>query len=169
MANWAIHLIVPLLALLIVSRREDMKYILLLLPLALVPDLDTFFTMHRVLLHNIFLPLILLLAAMLFIDKRKPLIITSVYFASHALLDLFAGGVMLFYPVYDRPAFVDASLSFTRTDQINWVFEYGFSDNNQNMNAYGYIFDNAGAGALVFILLAGICVLYRNKFMKKES
>lgn len=169
MANWAIHLIVPLLALLIVSRREDMKYILLLLPLALVPDLDTFITLHRALLHNIFIPLILLLSAMLFIDKRKPLIIASVYFASHVLLDLFAGGVMLFYPLYNRLAFVDASLSLTRTNEVNWVFEYGFSDYSQNWTkAYGYIFDNAGAGALVFILLAGVCVLYRNRFMKEE-
>lgn len=167
MANWAIHIIVPLLALLIVSRREDMKYILLLLPLAVVPDIDTFVILHRALLHNIFIPLILLLAAMLFIDKRKPLIIASVYFASHTFLDLFAGGVMLFYPIYNRLVFVDASLSLTQTDEVIYTFEYGFSDYIMT-KADGFIFDNAGVGALVFILLAGVCVLYRNRFTKKE-
>ncbi|MDP2766171.1 MAG: hypothetical protein Q8O41_01780, partial [Candidatus Methanoperedens sp.] len=61
MPNWAIHLIVPLLALLIVSRKEDWKYILLLLPLAVVPDLDTFLTQHRALLHNMFIPVVFLI------------------------------------------------------------------------------------------------------------
>ena len=59
MPNWAIHLIVPLLALLIVGRKEDYKYILFLLPLAVLPDIDTFVTEHRALLHNIFIPAIL--------------------------------------------------------------------------------------------------------------
>lgn len=53
MPNWAIHLIVPLLALIMVSRKEDWKYVLLLLPLAVVSDVDTFVTQHRALLHNI--------------------------------------------------------------------------------------------------------------------
>jgi hypothetical protein len=169
MANWVIHLIVPLLALLIVSRREDMKYILLLLPLALVPDLDTLVTLHRALLHNIFIPIILVLSAIIFFERRKMLIIASVYFASHVMLDLFEGGVVLLYPVYNRLAFVDASLSLTPTNAVNWIFDYGFTDYSKDwMNAHGYIFDSVGAGALVFILLAGICVLYRNRFSKKE-
>jgi hypothetical protein len=64
---------------------------------------------------------------------------------------------------------VDASLSLTPTNAVNWIFDYGFTDYSKDwMNAHGYIFDSVGAGALVFILLAGICVLYRNRFSKKE-
>jgi hypothetical protein len=46
MPNWAIHLIVPLLALLIVGRKEDYRYILFLLPFAVFSDIDTFATEH---------------------------------------------------------------------------------------------------------------------------
>ena len=70
MPNWAIHLIVPLLALLIVSGKEDYKLIFLLLPLAVISDFDTFFTQHRAMLHNIFLPLLLFLFGWAIKEKR---------------------------------------------------------------------------------------------------
>jgi hypothetical protein len=40
MPNWAIHLLVPLLVLMIVGKKEEYKYILLLLPFAVFPFID---------------------------------------------------------------------------------------------------------------------------------
>jgi membrane-bound metal-dependent hydrolase YbcI (DUF457 family) len=170
MPNWAIHLIVPLLALLMVGRKEDHKYILLLLPLAVLPDIDTFFTEHRALLHNIFIPAILLLFG-IFIQKMRTLFfIAAVYFASHVILDLFGGGVVLFYPIYNDMAFIDASLEMGRTNQLVWTFDYGFNNYSEGWKiAQGYISDSVGTGSMVLILVASIWAAFMNRIFEKED
>jgi hypothetical protein len=163
MPDWPIHLIVPLLALLIVSRKEDQKYVLLLLPLAVVPDIDSLATQHRVLLHNIFIPLLLILFSLIMKEKRTLFVIAAVYFASHVFMDMFGGGVVLFYPVYNQMAFVDASLQMDHSNGLIWTFDYGFKDYGPPwQNAFGYISDSIGTGAMAFVFLAGVCVAYRN-------
>ncbi len=167
MPNWSIHLIVPLLALLIVSRKEDWKYILLLLPLAVVSDLDTFVTQHRALLHNIFIPVILLFFAWKIREHRTIFMISAAYLASHVVLDMFGGGVVLFYPIYNRMAFVNASLSLEQPVNVIWTFKYGFEEYGSEWeNALGYITDSPGTGALVFVFLAWVCVLYRDRIKR---
>src|SRR5665811_2251706 len=79
MPNWAIHLLVPLLVLFIVGRKEDYKYILLLLPFAVLPDIDTFATEHRALLHNVFIPLALVLMGLSLKKMRTLFFITAFY------------------------------------------------------------------------------------------
>jgi len=163
MPDWPIHLIVPLLALLIVSRKENLKYVFLLLPLALLPDFDTFAVQHRALLHNIFIPLILGLCGLASTKYRAIFIIASAYIASHVLLDLFAGGVVLFYPIYNGMAFVDASLKMSQTYNFLWTFDYGFRPYADGWKtAYGYISDSTGTGAMVFVLIACVCSAYRH-------
>ncbi len=162
MPDWPIHLIVPLLALLIVSRKENRKYVFLLLPLALLPDFDTFAIQHRALLHNMFIPLILGLCGLTIKKYRTIFIIASVYIASHVVLDLFAGGVVLFYPIYNGMAFVDASLKMGQAYNFLWTFDYGFRPYAPEWKtAYGYISDSTGTGAMAFILMACVCVAYR--------
>lgn len=169
MPDWPTHLIVPLLALLIVSHKEHQKHILLLLPLAVLPDIDTFFTQHRALLHNMFIPVILLIAGWVIKEKRAFFVIASVYIASHVFLDMFSGGVVLFYPFYDRMAFVDANLRMTGANELIWMFEYGFNSYGTGWKtAHGYISDSAGTGGLIFLLFSGICIAYRKLVLKRE-
>lgn len=165
MPDWPIHLIVPLLALLIVSKKENHKFILLLLPLAVIPDFDTFVTQHRALLHNLFIPLLLLLSGLLIKKERPVFVIASVYIASHVLLDMFGGGVVLFYPIYNVMAFVDTSLKLSQTNELLWTFDYGFRQyyGSGFEIGYGYISDSTGAASMVFVLLAGVCAAYRNR------
>lgn len=170
MPNWAIHLIIPFLALIMVGRKEDYKYILLLLPLAVFPDIDTFATEHRALLHNIFIPAILFFIGLSIKKLRAIFLIAAVYFAAHVILDLFDGGVVLFYPVYNEMAFIDASLEMSKTNQLLWAFDYGFSSYDENWKtAYGYISDSVGTGSLVFVLAAGIWKAYRDRIFEKEN
>ncbi len=167
MPNWAIHLIVPLLALLIVSRKEDWKYILLLLPLAVVSDLDTLVTYHRALLHNMFIPAILLFFGWRMRKYRTIFMISATYLASHVVLDMFGGGVVLFYPFYEKMAFVNASIGLEQPVSLIWTFDYGFEKyGSEWKNAMGYITDSPGTGAIVFILLAGIYVFYRDRIKR---
>ncbi len=170
MPNWAIHLIVPLLALVILGRKEEYKYILLLLPLAVLPDIDTFAAQHRALLHNIFIPAILFFIGLSIKKMRTAFLIAGVYFASHVFLDMFGGGVVLFYPVYNEMAFIDASLEMSKTDQLLWTLDYGFRSYSENWKTgYGYISDSIGTGSLVFILAAGIRAAYRKRIFESED
>jgi len=157
MPNWAIHLLVPLLALLIVGRKEDHKYILLLLPFAVFPDIDTFATEHRALLHNIFILLVLALIGISLKKMRTIFFITAFYFASHVILDLFGGGVVLFYPFYNEMAFIDASLEISKTKELLWTFDYGFSGYSDGWKvAQGYVSDSIGTGSLALVFVAGV-------------
>ncbi len=170
MPNWAIHLIVPLLALLIVGRKEDYGYILLLLPLAVIPDIDTFLAQHRALLHNAFIPLLLIFFGWIFKEKRTIFIIAAVYIASHVFMDMFDRGVVLLYPFYDKMAFVDAGLKMSQANMLTWTFDYGFKEYSiGSMKAYGYITDSIGTGALLFVFLAGVCVAYRKWYRWQKT
>jgi len=157
MPNWAIHLLVPLLALLVVGRKEDYKYILLLLPFAVFPDIDTLAFEHRALLHNLFIPLVLVLIGMLLKKMRIIFFITAFYVASHVILDLFGGGVVLFYPFYNEMAFIDANLKLSATNELLWTFDYGFTNYGNGWKvAQGYISDSVGTGSLALVFLAGV-------------
>ena len=61
-------------------------------------------------------------------------------------------------------AFVNASIGLGQTDNVIWTFRYGFDEYGSGWkNALGYVIDSPGTGALLFVLLAAICVLYRNR------
>ncbi len=167
MPDWAIHIIVPLLALMIAGRKEDHKYILLLLPLAVIPDFDTFVEEHRALLHNVFIPLVLIGLGLLIRSKRSIFLIAAVYIGFHTILDLFGGGVVLFYPLYTKIAFIDVSLEMDKTNHLLWIFDYGFSNYGEGWRiARGYISDSIGTGSLILILIAGLWA-YRCKLYEK--
>lgn len=141
-----------------------MPYTLYLLPLALFPDLDHFLHLHRAGFHTMFIPLIFLGAYMMYRNpKKRYLMITgAVYTISHVVLDLFDGGAGLFYPVTSHIYFITAELSYHQG--FFWILDWGavpYSD--RWIEANGYIFNSAGAGSLVFLLLAGICIYYRSR------
>ncbi len=169
MPDWPIHLIVPLLVMLIVYKREEKKYILLLLPLSVIPDLDTFVTQHRALLHNIFIPTLLFFIGLMVKENNRIFFIASGYLASHVILDMFSGGVVLFYPLYNEMAFVDASLAMSKTNELIWTFDYGFGHYSKGwMNASGYISDSAGTAAMLLVFLAGVRVAYMNRIKEEK-
>ncbi|MFO7792807.1 MAG: hypothetical protein R6W73_07515 [Candidatus Saliniplasma sp.] len=95
------HITIPLLILL--ALRINTRKVLLMLPLAVVPELDVFFGYHRLLFHNIFIVFLLPLIWALFIYKYKEewfgyAWIALFFLSSHLLLDI-TNGVAIFYPV----------------------------------------------------------------------
>lgn len=106
MPDLVLHIIIPLVALLLFYDRRCRTYVLLLSPLAVLPDIDHLVSadLARVLLHNIFVLLPpLLVGVYAYITGHKKAsniaLIAVFYLGSHVLLDLFQGGVALFYPV----------------------------------------------------------------------
>jgi membrane-bound metal-dependent hydrolase YbcI (DUF457 family) len=100
------HIIVAVSLLWLFWDKKYRNYVLLLFPLAVLPDLDHFLPpFHRLLLHNVFIlvPVIGLALYARFRAKNDVLynvaLIASFLLLSHLLLDLFTGaGVPLFYP-----------------------------------------------------------------------
>jgi hypothetical protein len=101
------HLIVATSLLWLFWDKKYRNYVLLLSPLAVLPDVDHFLPpFHRLLLHNIFIivPTISLAVYARFWAKNDVLfnvsLIATFFLLSHLLLDLFTGaGVPLFYPL----------------------------------------------------------------------
>ncbi|MBL7169555.1 MAG: hypothetical protein ISS48_00875 [Candidatus Aenigmarchaeota archaeon] len=99
------HYTIPVLFLLFLFK-SDKKLILLLAPLTLMPDLDFFTNIHRLLFHNIFFVIglswlsYLLLGKLFKINNKKEFFfITLFLLGSHLLLDFDAYGVAFFYPL----------------------------------------------------------------------
>ncbi len=95
------HITIPLLILL--ALRVETRKVLLMLPFAVILDLDVFFGYHRLLFHNLFVAFLLPLAWCIFIYKYKRewfeySWIAFFFIFSHLLLDL-TEGIALFYPM----------------------------------------------------------------------
>ncbi len=108
------HIVIPLLVLL--ALRVDTKKALIMLPLAVVPDIDLFFRMHRMLFHNIFVLVIIPLIIGLYVYKyhRKyfPFAWIGIfYLISHLVLDL-SEGIGMLYPLTTDFYSIQASLYF---------------------------------------------------------
>jgi len=100
-----IHVGVVLVALLLYFDDRNRKYVLLLLPFAVLPDLDHFIPFYsREMLHNVFL-LVPPFAVALYGLKTKNNVLYSIALMagfvlfSHLVLDFFNGGEALLYPL----------------------------------------------------------------------
>lgn len=116
MANASMHIILPMLMLLIFY--DDIRSILMLLPVSVFPDLD-YFLVHRGTLHNIFIPVCLLMIYLK--TKSQKIAIAIVYLGSHLFLDIFDMGIIPFYPLSIRNFMIDAEfgLEIVKTTTID--------------------------------------------------
>ncbi len=106
------HITIPMLILL--ALRVDTRKILLMLPFAVILDLDVFFGYHRLLLHNVLIAFFLPLMWTIFIYKYKKewfsyAWIALFFMVSHLILDL-TEGIALFYPITSTFYSVEVSL-----------------------------------------------------------
>ncbi len=105
MPSPVIHIVVALVALLLYFDDRNRKYVLLLLPLAVLPDLDHFVPYApRVVFHNVFLLVIPLVIALYGLKIKNKVLYGVALMAgfclfSHLMLDGFNGGEVLFYPL----------------------------------------------------------------------
>lgn len=111
--DFAGHYVIAALVGLAVFGRRDWKKILALSLLAVLPDFDFFFGLHRVLFHNIFFAVIIGLAVYAVLKKTGDLqalkhsAFASAAVISHLLLDLGRPGIALFYPLLGKGLFLE--------------------------------------------------------------
>ena len=122
------HVLLPLLFLL--ALRIDTKKAILLAPLAILPDFDAAFNLHRAVFHS-FIPVIILPIGLILYSKiKRPewmlgSLLVLFYLASHIVLDL--GGVAFAWPFTTDMLYFDPEVTFNMNGGINFVFhlQYG--------------------------------------------
>jgi len=96
------HMLIPVMLAAIAGL--DKKKAFLLGPVAVIPDLDTLLTAHRVYFHTVFIPIIIALVSFAHVWKKswKPhcqiVFVSSLFYLSHLFLDFFSGSVALLWP-----------------------------------------------------------------------
>ena len=169
MPELLIHLLLPAAALIIAGF--DRKLVLIFCPIAILPDFDIFFGIHRSFMHSLFFLGAICAILLLYTIYYKPqwkthAIIISILLLSHPILDFFTAPVQLFWPIQsyfwlridpptldfatlaiDFGAFVIALLILT-PEAAGGILE--------PTEPLG-LFSNEG---LLFLLLMGIAVMY---------
>ncbi len=152
------HIFIPFVILFIFADKLklDLKKIAIFSFFGIFLDFDIFL-FHRASFHNIFILIIPLLAFIFMKDKETPGIIFF-YLASALILDIFDGGVYLFYPFYDNVFFARTEIWFHHGFMP--VLDYGISKNimNNGRNEPMISSENFAVSVilLVFILISFI-------------
>jgi len=122
------HLLLPILFLL--ALRIDTKKVLLFAPLAILPDFDAAFNLHRAVFHS-FIPVVILPVGLILYSRVKrpdwmlSALLVFFYLASHVVLDL--GGVAFAWPFTTDMLYFDPEVTFNMHGGINFGFhlQYG--------------------------------------------
>jgi hypothetical protein len=106
--SFVVHGLVPLLVILAL-RLAPPRVALATLPFTWLPDLDFWIGVHRATTSNVFI-----LLPTLYLwwrwraerpDRAQYAGVATIYLASHLVMDLFAGGIVPFWPIWDRTVF----------------------------------------------------------------
>jgi len=108
-----VHFVVPFTALLLF--HVDLKKALPISLLALLPDVDALFLVHRSLSHSIVVMLIVAAPFLLLTYKFKPglrsyALLASMAVASHLILDVFSGYTPIVWPFCDYSVWIKAEV-----------------------------------------------------------
>jgi len=131
------HIFIPVAILLLFSKKLKLNpgEVIGFSFFAVLPDIDGIYfgsiPLHRVLFHNIFIVIIPFLLFILAKNKREVFGIICFYLTSHLILDLFTGGIFLFYPVYNNVFFARVELLLSH-DSFIPALEYGISNRFMN-------------------------------------
>ncbi|HIH01068.1 TPA: metal-dependent hydrolase [Thermoplasmata archaeon] len=152
------HLLLPLMFLLAI--RMDHRRAIMFAPLAVLPDFDALFDLHRALGHSFVPILIVPMAILLYSRYRRPewllsALIVQFYLASHVVLDL--GGVAFLWPMIPEQFYFEPSITFSTDGGINMGFylDYGMRELPE-MTTTSFLSDTGFALILLGVLMAAV-------------
>lgn len=180
MVSWVPGIVVPTLAALAFFRTLPRRWVLGLAPLAWVQDLDILSPgAHRVYSHNLWVALVPLVACWMLWRRRDPtapflafaarpgwpvaLLLASYYFAAHTFLDVFAGGVLLFWPLSQTNFFLFYEIYIDlQTGEAEAVGEAGTSEGAPELSTdYPWLtFEHTATLAFFAVLAAAMLVAF---------
>jgi membrane-bound metal-dependent hydrolase YbcI (DUF457 family) len=153
-----LHLALPLLFLL--ALRVDTRMAVLLAPLAIFPDFDAAFGLHRAALHNFIFIIVLPVTLIAYSKLVKPTwlpwaLVAQFYLASHVVLDL--GGVAFMWPIVEDQIFFDPEITFNLQGGVNFGFslEYGLRPYSP-MGTTDFLSESGFALIFLAVLVAGV-------------
>jgi membrane-bound metal-dependent hydrolase YbcI (DUF457 family) len=124
-----LHLLLPVLFLL--AMRIDTRKVLMFAPLAIFPDFDAVFELHRAVFHSFIPILVLPIGLIVFSKLKRPewmlrAMLVQFFLASHIVLDL--GGVAFLWPFVKDQLFFDPVVNFNLQGGVNFIihFDYGW-------------------------------------------
>jgi len=152
------HLVLPLLFLLAV--KVDARKALLLAPLAVLPDLDALFGLHRALGHSFIPILVVPMTVLAYSHLKRPewvpaAMIAQFYLASHVVLDL--GGVAFLWPIVEDQFYLNLAVTLDATDGFDIGFDADWGMQELADMETTYILSEFGfAIILLAVLLAAV-------------
>lgn len=161
-----IHFIIPFF--LLAMSGLGAKKAALISSLAILPDLDVLFHIHRSFSHSI--PIILLLTVpfiivtkKFYIDRFNDSIIATLVILSHPFMDVFTYFTPIFWPLFNKSIYIVTELSTNMNNvmdlnlKLNVYFKPVIFYQTQDIDAP--IFSSIGV-AITLVLLIGIVLKY---------
>lgn len=158
-----IHFIIPLFLLIILGL--NLKKAVLISSLAIIPDLDVLFHVHRSVSHSIIfilaiiIPIILILNY-LHIGKKNEMILATLVILSHPFMDMFNGATPILWPLFDKSIYIFTELTTNLNNvlDLNLIFKVNFEKTIfYKTNGEGPIFSGLGFG-ITLVLLIGLAM-----------
>lgn len=164
-----IHFIIPFF--LLIMFGLCIKKAALISLLAVLPDLDVLFHIHRSISHSVFFILLFSVPAIIitkkfYIDRFSDSIIATLVVLSHPFMDLFTYYTPVFWPLFDKSIYIVSELKTNMNDvldlnlNLNIYFEPVMFRQTTNIDAP--IFSSTGV-AISLVLLIGMILKHLSK------
>lgn len=155
-----IHFIIPFFLLIMLGL--NVKKSILISSLAVFPDLDVLFGIHRSISHSVIFILalsigLILILSYLGIDKSEKLLILLVLL-SHLFLDMFGGYTPIFWPIFDKSIYIFTEMTANMKNvlDLNLIFDIRLEKTVfYTVSGDGPIFTGEGFG-IALVLLTGL-------------
>jgi len=156
------HVFLPLTMLL--ALRIDTRTVVLLSPLAILPDFDAAFGLHRAMFHS-FIPIVVLPAVLLVYARLKRpewmlgAWLALFYLSSHVVLDL--AGVAFLWPVVQDQFYFQPEITFNLEGGVNFGFEFEYGMKPlEEMGTTSFLSES---GFAIIFLIALIAMVFRKE------
>ena len=136
-----------------------------------LPDIDFFFNIHRAIFHSVFIPLILVVLAIYMGKKyRHFLLLFSMIYALHIIMDLPFGPTAIFYPLSSQFFIINLS-SGVHMETLMPTFEMTIETQSFTRNqiaAFSSMYYEGGLFSnFSFILLVGLVMVKIRNYVRE--
>ena len=157
-----IHFIIPMFLLIMLGL--NLKKSVLISSLAIIPDLDVLFGIHRSISHSVIFILVLSIIIILVLNylkigKNSEKLLAILVLLSHPFLDMFGGFTPILWPIFDKSIYIFTELTTNMNNvlDLNLIFKINFEKTvfYKITGGDGPIFTSQGFG-ITLVLLTGL-------------
>ena len=170
-----LHFIIPFIILSLCGL--SIKKSVLLSSIAILPDFDVLFHIHRSITHSVVFLILICIPIIAFIKLKYPnyfydSIIGSLVLLTHPILDVFHTYTPILYPLYNKSISIVCELitDMNHISDLRFFFDIKIGQEGFGVissSADGVVFSSLGIG-ITLIILAGIVAKWRKENEKKK-